>query len=281
MKKFLRILKRVWFLNFIRRVWNASKYFNRKYVQIIKWGFSSREDTNYTYDLTPENVTYLAQTIAAITKISYAKILEYINEALSDDELKNAILNAIKNSDEKKFSDREVRFGRRLGWYAFVRAIKPEVVVETGVDKGLGSILLCSALLKNEEEGFNGYYFGTDINPKAGYYLTGKYKNLGEILYGDSIDSLSGFQGKIDLFINDSDHSSEYEYGEYQTIKPLIDENTIILGDNAHCTDKLSLFSLENKRNFIFFQEQPLNHWYPGAGIGISWINCSSNKRDL
>ena len=36
-------------------------------------------------------------------------------------------------------------------------------------------------------------------------------------------------------------------------------------------TIKLSVFSKENGRKFIFFKEQPLNHWYPGAGIGISF----------
>jgi len=87
-----------------------------------------------------------------------------------------------------------------------------------------------------------------------------------------SISSLLAFTTKIDLFINDSDHSADYEYNEYSTIKDLIDENSIILGDNSHCTNKLSQFSLENSRDFIFFNEVPLNHWYPGAGIGISYI---------
>lgn len=271
MKKILRFLKGIWILNFIRRLWTASKYFNKKYFQILKWGFSSREDTNYTYDLTSDNLTYLAQTIAVVTKKEYLTILKYINEAQSDEDLKRNIYNSIKNSTERKFADKEIRFGRRLGWYAFVRAIKPKIVVETGVDKGLGSILLCSALLKNREEGFSGYYYGTDINPKAGYLLSGKYKDIGEILYGDSIQSLSKFEESIDIFINDSDHSAEYEYKEYKTIKSLINEKTIILGDNSHSTNKLSHFSIENDRNFIFFHEQPLNHWYPGAGIGISF----------
>lgn len=269
--KVLRFLKRIWILNFIRRLWNASKYFNKKYIQILKWGFSSREDTNYTYNLTSDNLIYLSQAIAVVTKMDYLIILKYMNEAQSDEELKKTIYNSIKNSAERKFADKEIRFGKRLGWYAFVRAIKPKIVVETGVDKGLGSILLCSALLKNKEEGYSGYYYGTDINPKAGYLLSGKYKNIGKILYGDSIESLLKLKENIDIFINDSDHSAEYEYKEYESIKSLINENTILLGDNSHCTNKLSEFSIENSRNFIFFQEKPLNHWYPGGGIGISY----------
>jgi predicted O-methyltransferase YrrM len=179
-------------------------------------------------------------------------------------------------SKEKKFTDKEIRFGRRLGWYAIARIIKPRVIIETGVDKGLGSALLCAALLRNKEEGFEGRYYGTDINPGAGHLLDGKYLEAGEILYGDSIQSLKKFKEPIDLFINDSDHSAEYEYQEYITIKPLIRDRTIILGDNAHCTTKLADFSRETGRNFIFYKETPLNHWYPGAGIGFFYKSIKS-----
>jgi len=271
MKKILRFLKKIWLLNFIRRTYFASKYFNKKYFQILKWGFKSKEDTNYTFHLTNENISLLAHTIAVATQKKYSEILSYINEAEADTELKNYIIEATKNSNFRKFADLEIRFGKRLGWYAFVRALKPKIVIETGVDKGLGSVILCAAIIKNKAEGFDGQYFGTDINPEAGYLLNGKYKNVGKILYGDSIESLKKMTENIDLFINDSDHSKEYEYQEYQTIKHLITNKTVILGDNSHCSDKLALFSAETNRKFLFFKEEALNHWYPGAGIGISF----------
>lgn len=240
-------------------------------MQIIKWSINSNEDTNYTFDLSPENVHYLAHTISVVTEKDYTLIVNYINEAESDLSLKATIINSIKNSPFKKYADLEVRFGKRLGWYAFARVLKPKIIIETGIDKGFGSILLCAALLRNKKEGFEGKYFGTDINPNAGYLLSGPYKNVGEILYGDSIESLSRFREKIDLFINDSDHSPEYEYQEYLTIKNKITDTSIILGDNSHCSNKLAIFSNEMNRNFLFFNEMPKNHWYPGAGIGISF----------
>jgi len=45
----------------------------------------------------------------------------------------------------------------------------------------------------------------------------------------------------------------------------------LILGDNSHVTNKLLKFSIENDRNFVLFREEPKDHWYPGAGIGISF----------
>ena len=75
----------------------------------------------------------------------------------------------------------------------------------------------------------------------------------------------------IDLFINDSDHSASYEYREYQSIKNKLSPKALILGDNSHVTDELLKFSIENDRNFVLFREEPKDHWYPGAGIGISF----------
>jgi hypothetical protein len=57
---------------------------------------------------------------------------------------------------------------------------------------------------------------------------------------------------------------------EYEVIKEKLTKNAIIIGDNAHVTDCLLRFSLKEKREFVFFKEEPEEHWYPGAGMGIS-----------
>ena len=271
MKPVLRILKRIWFLNFVRRIAFASTFFNKKYIAILKWGVTSREDTNFTYELTEGNINFMAHAVATVTKKDFKTVRSYFNEAIHNKELKEHVLSETKKSTFGRYADKEVRFGRRLGWYAFVRIMKPKVVIETGIDKGLGAVLLCSALLKNKEEGFEGKYFGTDINPEAGYLLSGKYKEVGSVLYGDSIESLKKFKEPIDIFINDSDHSEEYEYQEYVTIEHLLSDQSILLGDNSHISDKLAVYATATNRNFIYFQEEPKNHWYPGAGIGISF----------
>jgi predicted O-methyltransferase YrrM len=149
--------------------------------------------------------------------------------------------------------------------------MKPKVVVETGVDKGLGSIVLCAALLRNRSEGHDGQYYGTDLNPKAGYLLCGKYSEVGKVLYGDSLESLRAMKNTIDIFINDSDHSATYEAAEYEAIVPLLSEASIILGDNSHVTPALLNFSRLHQRKFLFWKEEPINHWYPGGGIGFSF----------
>ena len=188
---------------------------------------------------------------------------KYLNELLDDQDLISHIINKTQNSNFKNFADSEVKYGRRIGWYIIVRALKPRIVVETGVDKGLGSVMLSSAIIRNIKENFEGKYFGTDINPEAGYIFTDKYAAVGEILYGDSIESLDKFDNRIDLFINDSDHSAVYEAREYELIKNKLSETGFVLGDNSHSTSSLLNFSIKNNRQFILFKEQPKNHWYP------------------
>ncbi len=206
-----------------------------------------------------------------ITGRRFQEIATYIEELENDDQLRRHIEDSIQASCERYFADRSIYYGRRLGWYAIARAIKPKVIIETGVDKGLGSCVLTAALIRNEAEGFPSHYYGTDINPKAGYLLRGTYSKYGEVIYGDSIHSLENLDVMLDLFINDSDHSAEYEVREYSTICNKLSSHTFVLGDNSHSTSSLLEFSLATGREIVFFQEKPSGHWYPGAGIGIAF----------
>ena len=252
----------------VRRLRFAASYFRGVPTTILDWALHSREDANFSYDLVPRNRAYLAATVAVVMDIGLDQAKAFIAEP--DADVLDYIAQRLAALDIAEI-DRSPSFGRRLGWYAIARALRPRVIVETGVDRGLGSVLLCAALKRNAAEGFAGRYYGTDISPYAGALLAEPWSHYGKILYGDSIASLSKLSEPIDLFINDSDHSAEYEYREYQTVKPLLSERAVILGDNAHANDMLLRFSEENGRRFLFFKEEPRGHWYPGAGIGMSF----------
>jgi hypothetical protein len=252
------------------RVYIAGRYCVPKIKQIFRWLVRSREHTNHSYHLTDLNLKYLADALSVATGAPVQTIEAYLHEPLQDSALAEFVCRTTRLRDSQTV-DAECRLGRRLGWYALVRHLRPRLVVETGVDKGLGSVLLCSALMRNAEMGHEGEYLGTDINPSAGLLLRPPYSKFGSISYGDSIDSLKKIQKPIDIFINDSDHSADYEYREYLTVAEKLSPSAFVLGDNSHLTDSLLRFSRETGREFIFFKEEPLDHWYPGGGIGISF----------
>jgi hypothetical protein len=256
---------------FFRRAMGLGKFLSRQSWNGLRWLFSSREFTNTTYHYTERNLTHLAVILHEITGVGIEHVKKLFDELENDTELRRHLSDRTKGGPGRLYSDSDIRYTRRTAWYALTRILRPRVVIETGVDKGLGSAVLCAALLRNREEGYKGTYYGTDINPEAGFLLGGRYNEVGTILYGDSIESLNKINDPIDLFVNDSDHSAEYEAREYIAVKDKLAPDAVILGDNAHCNDKLLEFAQATGRKFLFHRETPLDHWYPGDGIGFAF----------
>ena len=249
----------------------ASSYYARQIGMVTQWLALSNECSNFTYDLTSLNSEYLASFLAVITGAEVEQVKSYFSEIINDQQLKQHIRKITEEGDERYISDLEAKYGRRMGWYALVRILKPKVVIETGIDKGLGACVIAAALMKNASESAPGKYYGTDILPQAGALFKSPYSEMGEILYGDSIESLKKFSDPIDLFINDSDHSADYEEREYEVIASKLSPRGVIVGDNAHVTDCLFKFAKKTGKNFLYFQEKPEAHWYPGAGLGVAF----------
>jgi predicted O-methyltransferase YrrM len=254
-----------------RRAKLAMSYYAGPLANVATWLFRSKEVTNFTYDLTSANKRYLAAFVANIARVSFDTAFAYLLEAETNHDLCDHIERATLASGLAYLADRTPKFGRRLGWYMLARATKPAVIVETGVEKGLGGCLLVAALQKNANEGAPGRYYGTDIAPDAGYLVSGAYSQPGRILYGDSITSLNALSETVDLFINDSDHSADYEAAEYRAIAPKLSARALVIGDNAHVSTSLLDFAQDTGRGFAYFQEKPQGHWYPGGGIGVAF----------
>lgn len=253
------------------RLRSALRFLAEQSGRVLHWLFSSRETTNFTYALDPVNRRYLAAQVADIVDIDFEIALGYVDELDQDAELRRHIETATLRSPLAFKADRVAHYGKRAVWYALARATKPGLVVETGVDKGLGACVLTAALLRNAREGHPGRYLGTDINPEAGYLLAGDYASVGRVLYGDSAVSLRTIQGPIDLMINDSSRSAADEAEEYALIEPKLGTRAIVMSDNALGRDTLLQFALRTGRRFVFFQERPASHWYAGSGVGIAF----------
>jgi len=252
------------------RLWIAARHVGRAALAALRWLGASRETTNFTYDLTPLNLGQLAAFVATVANVEIERAEGYLRELAEDEALRDHIARATAASPDAHFADARPRYGRRLGWYALVRALRPGVVVETGVDKGLGACVLAAALERNAAEGHPGFYYGIDRNPAAGYLLSGRYTRCGRILLGDSVEQLKEIE-RIDFFVHDSDHAAAYEAREYETIESRLTEGAIVLSDNAHGTDELRAFARRTRRRFLFFAERPADHWYPGGGIGAAF----------
>lgn len=254
-----------------RLAW-ALSFAARQIGRMVRWAFTSKEYYNYSYELTELNRQYLANFIAVVSGHPVGDIERYIAELEADQELRTLLRDRARQGPDRHSSDAEPRYGRRLGWYALVRATKPRVVVETGVDRGLGTAVLAAAVRRNAQEGFPGVVYGTDIVPTCGYLLAEPYRAHCRILLGDSVESLRRLTEPVDIFLHDSDHRPEYEWAEFLAIEPRLHPESLVLSDNSQQTSKLREFAARIGRSFLFFQDQPKDHWWPGDGIGAAFV---------
>lgn len=245
----------------------ATSHVGSEMALASSWLVTSREHHNYTYNLTPRNVSHLSWWVAAVTGAQVSDCRTWLAEALSDGALIGHVQAAVRASDRKGLADLDVRIGRRAGWYAIIRALRPDHVVESGTDKGLGSVVIAAALLRNDW----GRLTTIDINPEAGYLISGPYASVTSVVVGDSLRAIPQLPADVGLFIHDSDHSAEHESLELSAIAPKLIGSARVLSDNAHATDSLLNWAELTGRTFSYFQETPERHWYPGAGIGAAW----------
>lgn len=231
-----------------------------------RWLVRSREHTNYTFELTALNRVHLAWWVANAVDAPVERIRAYMAEADGDAELKSHVREATARSDRRRLADPAVHLHRRLGWYALVRELRPQCVVETGTDKGLGSVVLAAALLRNG----SGRLITMDVNPTAGYLIGGRYAAVTDLRVGDSVATLGQMDEQVDFFLHDSWHSREHELAEFEAVAPRLSEGAVVLSDNSHVMDTLPAWAEQTGRRFHYFAEEPQGHWYPGAGIGLA-----------
>jgi predicted O-methyltransferase YrrM len=250
----------------------ALPYLGRQLGLMIRWTFSSKEHYNHTYDLTELNRQYLDSYISVVSGHDVAVIEKYSKELQTDEDLRQLLRARTLASPDRYNSDVEPRYGRRLGWYALVRATKPRIVVETGVDRGLGTVVIAAALRRNSAEGFPGMVHATDIVPECGHLLSEPYKTFCHIWIGDSVETLKKFKEPVDIFIHDSDHRPDYEWAEFLAIKARLHARSLVLSDNSQQTAKLFEFAQILGKAFLYFHDAPKDHWWPGDGIGAAFV---------
>lgn len=243
----------------------ANKTLTREFLH---WVVSRRECTNYTYDLTAASIAYLTSFVAVTAGIERSVAEKYIQELEEDRALRSHLQESIR-THRSSIADTDIFYGRRLGWYAFVRAKKPRTVIETGIDQGMGSCVLAAALLRNAAEGSPGHYYGIDINAGAGIYFAGEYAKVGDILYGDSAQMLGRLGCQIDFLIADSCHAEGYESQEYAAVQDKLSPEAIVISDSDYA--ELANFALKTGRKFLFWPEWSKDHFARGAGIAIAY----------
>ncbi len=130
-KRVAKKIVKIWPFRVIYRLSLMMPYFLSPLALGFAWTWRRTENSNFYYDLTDKNVLELAHFLSVVCKIEASQAESYINELRSDKDLRSHLGAALVR--DRSMKDSNLLFGRRIGWYAMVRAMKPKLVVETGV----------------------------------------------------------------------------------------------------------------------------------------------------
>ena len=238
--------------------------FGRDPLASVRYILFSRELANFTYDIS--NRDELAQTVAAAIGHDASELRAYIRELDDDDDLRRRLERRAAGAGRPG-----VEYGRRLGWYAAIRALKPTLVVETGVDAGLGSAVILRALERNADEGSDGKLLSVDIRSGTGALVDEDLARRWALEVDDSVAFLRRLAPTpVDMFVHDSAHTYEHETTELEVVWQIAGAEAVFVSDNAHGSTALADFCARHGLEFFRFDETPRNHFYPGAALGIA-----------
>ncbi|MDE1822375.1 MAG: class I SAM-dependent methyltransferase [Euryarchaeota archaeon] len=142
--------------------------------------------------------------------------------------------------------------------YAIVRAMRPRLVVETGVDQGNSSSAILRALDRNETGRLVSIDrpFDTPLNGDGRVDLSGRGRVGAEVppglrrrwtlIAGDAkahLERVLKSEGPVDIFFHDSDHSYNHQSWEYEMAWPYIRPGGLLLSDDVDWTTAFKNFS--------------------------------------
>ena len=200
--------------------------------------------------------------VKSLTKANHAEIKGYLSEILGDNQFLDSIANKSNEASGKQpFSLKVLAIDRPsyLALYVLCRALKPTVVVETGVASGMSSSYLLRALDKNGK----GKLYSIDvpwhtvtqnwkphfseetltampIEKTSGWIIPDFIRSRWELIIGKSTEKLPQLLnnvGPVDVFFHDSEHTYDNMFWEFKTVWPALKKGGILLAHNIEATN--------------------------------------------
>ena len=193
-------------------------------------------------------------------------IRAFLEEPFDDTEFANHLKRATKLVGQSALSTADLYAKKALILYAAARALKPQIVVETGVANGVSSSYLLLAMQKNRTGELHSIEMGDSsviLKGKTAGWLVPQYLRERWTLHiGLSEAILPGLlRGlpPLDLFIHDSLHTYEHMMLEFELAFPYLKAGGLLVADDAVWNSSF--------RDFVRKQSVPLAKIIRGVGI--------------
>lgn len=236
--------------------------------RVLAWSLRSRETANFTYETTHESKLLLAGIVAEITGRPLRAVIADVEELGRDRELAGHVAAAALAPDSRWHVDPGFLPGRRLAFYLLARSLKPARIVEAGVDKGLGAVLMSRALTLNAAEGHPGDYLGLELDAEKPITLyEGFPGRIGRIVRGDALALVRADRGPIDLFIHDTIAEAGHMTAMLEAVRPLMAPRGVVA--STWTTPTLIEHAVGHGLELLTHQEETAGHWFPGDRVAF------------
>jgi cephalosporin hydroxylase len=186
-------------------------------------------------------------------------LIELKNDVLMNEQFQ-AMCAKYKLSKYASFKDKVMRSpGNVAIYYALIRELKPNFIVETGTATGSMTSYILAALSRNK----SGRLLSIDIpavkgkltmdisvpNQEVGYWIPDEYRQRWEYIEGDAKFHLPRVLNEhaVDFFIHDSLHTRTHMLFEYMVSRALMTPGSIIASDDTLWNNSFDDFSMANR----------------------------------
>ena len=196
-----------------------------------------------------ESTRYYAAAMQLIGCSPRRTLNDYIAELLADDALRRQYTRALEQGwigvKHQRYEDRCHLVANVVNYYAIIRELTPDVVVETGTAAGSMTSWILAALARNGR----GRLISIDLPPVAGtltmnvsieqervgFLIPPAYRDRWECIFGDARLLLAQtlIERPADVFIHDSLHTPTHMLFEYTVARALMRPGTLILSDDV------------------------------------------------
>jgi len=147
---------------------------------------------------------------------------------------------------------RDLSAMRQPDLYTIIRILKPNIVVETGIDNGFSSLFALAALKENGNGHLHSIEFLSELGDgkTPGWLVPEEYRKQWTIHTGDSTELLPALMNKlapVDLFIHDSLHTYEFMMQEFRDAWPHLKTGGWLMSDDTGVNQSFFHFCREVK----------------------------------
>lgn len=178
--------------------------------------------------------------LSSITGAPLSAIRSYLQEPFRDPAFSRSLRDAEVDLPQGEQSSAALYGKKVLLQYVVARAVRPEVVVETGIANGVSCAYLLLALKLNGKGILHSIEIGDSsylpAGRDAGWVVPSWLRDRWQIHMGDSkilLPRLLEQLRLIDMFIHDSLHTAEHMKFEFECAYPYLREGGVLVADDA------------------------------------------------